>query len=364
MAEKTEKPTEKKRRDSAKKGQTFKSKDLTTTAVLFSGLYFLTDSINFDRFTSFYTLLLVHSTEITVNDFLTEMGSIFFQLTLPFIALCVVAGSATTLLQTKFTVSTEALKLNFKALNPVEGIKKIFSMRTVKELVKSLCYLVVFSCTCYSLMNSELKKVLTVHNGDLAELIQIWSALMIKAVMVFMAWALMVLVADFIAEYYLCFKDLKMDKHEVKQERKEVDGNPEIKSARRNIHMEILSGQDKVAIKNSRVVLANPTHIAIGIYFDFDMAPLPFIALRCSNRKAIAAIAYAKKIGVPVIRNVSLARKLYNSYKQHQFIPANDDAALEVINVLIWLYQVEAAHIENPEIKDDETPANQTDSTS
>lgn len=343
MAEKTEQPTSKKRKDSSKKGQAFKSKDLITTAILFAGFCYLAYGMSLHDFISFYTMTLIYSTQIEISDFLTGLMRNFFLLSLPFIAFCAFVGMAATLLQTRFSIATEAIKLNFKALNPVEGIKKIFNMRTTKELVKSFCYIIVFVATCYSLIHNVLNQVLTLYRSDINGLINSWVLLTFKAVLVFIGWSVFVLMADFFVEYFLHFKELKMDKHEVKQEHKESDGNPQIKSARRRAHQEILSGEEMAAVRNSRVVMANPTHIAIAIYFNPEVASLPFIALRCTNMKAKAAIAYAEEIGVPVVRNIPLARRLYCTYSQYSFISLNDDVLLDVMDILIWLRQVETA---------------------
>lgn len=359
MAEKTEKPTNKRRKDSAKKGQTFKSKDLTTTLILLSSIYFLAHAMNFRSFTGLYSMLLLHGTTMSLNDFLTALIQVFFMMSLPFIAVCSAIGLAATLFQTRFSMATEAIKLNFKALNPVQGIKKIFSMRTVKELVKSVLYLIVFACACYYLIHNDLRPALAIYNGGIAELISTWVGLVVKAVVVFIACSIFVLIADFIVEYFLHFKDLKMDKHEVKQERKESDGNPEIKSARRRTHQEILSGEEKAAIRNSEVVMANPVHIAIAIYFNPEVAALPFIALRVTNLKAKAAIAYAEKNGVPVVRYIPLTRRLYHSYSQYSFISLNDDVLMKVMDILIWLRQVEVAGMELPILHD----INESDTT-
>ncbi|QQG29076.1 EscU/YscU/HrcU family type III secretion system export apparatus switch protein [Pectobacterium carotovorum] len=349
MAEKTEKPTDKRRKDSAKKGQTFKSKDLITTTILLVGVYYLSHAIDFGRFFSLYHMALLHNADMNISDFLIELSLVFLQITLPFIAVCALVGAGMTLLQTRFSIASKAIKMNFKALNPIEGMKKIFNVRTIKELVKSICYLIVFICTCYSLVHNDLKQALITYNGNIPQLVSVWSSLTFKAVLVFIAWALCILVADFIAEYFIHFRDIKMDKHEVKQERKENDGNPEIKSARRRIHQEILSGEEMAAIRNSEVVLANPTHIAIAIYFNPEVAMLPFIALRSTNMKARAAIAYAEKIGVPVVRNILLTRRIYHSYRKYSFISLNDDALMDVMDILVWLRQVEAAGIVLPE---------------
>lgn len=345
MAEKTEQPTSKKRKDSAKKGQTFKSKDVITTVILLMGIYFLAHAVSFGPFISFYTHLLQYPTQPGMGLFLLELARIFFMLTLPFIVVCTLVGFAATLLQTGFTLATEAIKLNFKALNPVAGMKRIFSMRTVKELVKSLCYLVVFAVTCHSLIQQDLRQALTLYRADMPGLVAVWVALAVKAVVVFIAWSIFVLLADLLVEYFLHFKDMKMDKHEVKQEHKESDGNPQIKSARRRAHQDLLSGEEMAAVRNSEVVLANPTHIAMAVYFNPEVASLPFIALRCTNLKAKAAIAYAEKTGVPVVRNIPLTRRLYHTYSQYSFISLEDDVLMEVMGVLIWLRQVEAAGI-------------------
>lgn len=346
MAEKTEKPTEKKRRDSAKKGQTFRSRDLVATAVLISGIFFLGSGLDFGPLIDLYSAALLYNDKMTVIWYSTQLFLVLLQMCLPFIILCIVVGFATTLLQTKFSIASEALRLNFKALNPIEGFKRIFSLRTAKDFVKSFLYLGVLFGTCYTLVVNELKYILSVYHGTLIQLITYWVSVTIKSILLFILWSLLVLLAEFIVEYFLYIKEMKMDKHEVKQERKELDGNPEIKRARRRAHHEILSSEERTAIRNSEVMMANPTHIAVAIYFNMDVAYFPFISLRCSNMKAQAAIAYAEKKGVPVVRDVKLARRLYSSYTTYSFISINDDALMAVMDILIWLRRVEIEELD------------------
>lgn len=341
MAEKTEKPTDKKRRDSAKKGQIFRSRDLVATTVLISGIFFLGSVMDFSPLVELYSMALLYNNKITEMDYITQLVVVLLKMSLPFIVICVVVGYATTLLQTKFSIASEALRFNIKALNPIDGFKRIFSLRTLKEFVKSLLYFAVLTGTCYTLISKELRSILMVYHGTLMQLVTYWVSVTIKAVLFFVLWSLLVLLAEFIVEYFLYIKEMKMDKHEVKQERKELDGNPEIKRARRRAHHEILSSEERSAIRNSEVVMANPTHIAVGIYFNMDVAYFPFISLRCSNLKAQAAIAYAEKEGIPVVRDVKLARKLYNNYSVYSFISINDDALMAVMDILVWLRRVE-----------------------
>lgn len=289
---------------------------------------------------------------MTVVSYSTQLALILLRMCLPFIALCIVVGFATTLLQTKFSIASEALRFNLKALNPIEGFKRIFSLRTVKDFVKSFLYLGVLFGTCYTIINNELKNIISVYHGTLIQLIPYWVSITIKSILLFVSWSLLVLLAEFIVEYFLYIREMKMDKHEVKQERKELDGNPEIKRARRRAHHEILSSEERTAIRNSEVIMANPTHIAVAIYFNMDVAYLPFISLRCSNMKAQAAIAYAEKEGVPVVRDVKLARKLYRNYTAYSFISLNDDALMAVMDILIWLRRVEVEELNAFDVND------------
>ncbi|MCW2474855.1 MULTISPECIES: EscU/YscU/HrcU family type III secretion system export apparatus switch protein [unclassified Symbiopectobacterium] len=346
MAEKTEKPTEKKRRDSAKKGQTFRSRDLVATVVLISGVFFLGSGMDFGPLIELYSIALLYNNKMTAISYSIQLVVILLQMCLPFIALCIVVGFATTLLQTKFSIATEALRFNIKALNPIEGFKRIFSLRTAKDFVKSFLYLGVLFGTCYTIIVYELKNILLVYHGTLIQLIAYWVSVTIKSILLFILWSVLILLAEFIVEYFLYIREMKMDKHEVKQERKELDGNPEIKRARRRAHHEILSSEERTAIRNSEVIMANPTHIAVAIYFNMEVAYLPFISLRCSNMKAQAAIAYAEKEGIPVVRDVKLARKLYSSYTAYSFISINDDALMAVMDILIWLRRVELEELD------------------
>lgn len=349
MSAKTEKPTDKKKQDSAKKGNSLKSKDLTTNIVIFVGICALSKVIAFDDFIALYSDALLNTNNLMVGDYTIKLLMIFLKISLPFIALCGFAGLFISMLQTKFTIAVDAIRLNFQALNPAEGIKKLFSLRTIKELVKSILYLILFSWVTYSVFYSQIRRVLSVSDGGISSLIHIWVSVGVYAALTFNLWSISILVLDFASEYLLHNNDLKMEKHEVKQEHKENEGNPEIKGARRKAHREILTGEEKAAIRNSEVVMANPTHIAIAIYFNPEVAPLPFITLRCTNQKARAVIAYAEKIGIPVVRHIRLTRRLYKEYKQHNFIGLNDDSLMEVMDVLIWLKQVESINT-NPSL--------------
>ena len=177
--------------------------------------------------------------------------------------------------------------------------------------------------------------------GTPQQTLVIWGHLIQRMVTTCLLGMIIIMLLDAIAEYFLYIKDLKMDKQEVKRERIDQDGNPLIKSTRRSLHSEILDEQTKLDITNSKVIIANPTHIAIGIYFNADIVPIPFISVLETNQCALSVRRYAKKMGVPVLEDIALARRIYKSHSKYSFISVDELDA--VLQILVWLEQVDNA---------------------
>ncbi|EPK4104172.1 EscU/YscU/HrcU family type III secretion system export apparatus switch protein, partial [Proteus mirabilis] len=177
------------------------------------------------------------------------------------------------------------------------------------------------------------------YRADLEGVIDKWCSLVVSFIFIFFILSIPILILNIIADFFLFIKDMMMEKHEVKQEHKNMEGNPEIKSVRRQLHQELLDEPMKRVIRDSSAVIVNPTHVAVGIYFDPDNGIMPIVSLSCTNAKALAVKAYAKKVGTPVIRYPELARKLHHKY--HLFEVIIDQDLLDVMDVLIWLKRVE-----------------------
>lgn len=338
---KTEKPTPKKKREAAEKGQSFKSKDLIISCLILFGVQYLVS------FTGAVDLMVLWR-RVIENGFTSDTEGYAravlwsgVKIFLPFFLLCVAASALPALLQTGFKLASKALKINFSALNPVNGFKKLFSLRTLKDVVKTLLFLTSFITAAIMFWDGNKLLVFSQVNAGVEHIFPIWGQLFSSLVYLCLCCALLVLVLDALAEYFLHIKDLKMDKQEVKREHKEQDGDPEIKSKRKELHMELLSEQVKSDIENSKVIVANPTHIAVGIYINMDVVGIPFISVLETNQRALAVRAYAEKVGVPVVENVRLARKIFKTHRRYSFVSIDD--LDDVIEVLIWLEQVENA---------------------
>lgn len=340
-ASKTEKPTAKKRRDAAKKGQTFKAKDLSSSCLMLCAIIYLTGSGTLLEVMEVYRRIIASGFVGDQQRYAAELGVLMFKVVAPLIVVCFLASALPTLLQTGLAIASEALKLNFGALNPINGFKKLFSLRTVKDAVKSLLYLGCFAVAFSVVWLTQRHLLFAQLYAQPVDLFPIWAHLLLVLVLTFLGCILLIVILDALCEYWLYIKDLKMDKQSVKREHKEQDGNPEIKSRRRDLHQELLSEQVKSDIRGSRVIVANPTHIAVGIYFRPEITVMPFISLMETNQRALAVRKYAAEVGVPVISDIALARRIFKTHQRYTFIQMQEIE--NVLRLLVWLEQVEQA---------------------
>lgn len=343
MSNKTEQPTQKRLQDSAKKGQSFKSRDLIVACLMLCGVAYVLSFGSLVELMGVFRQAIAGGFNQDLRGYAHGVLWLGLTLLLPILLLCIFASVLPTLLQSGFVLASEALKFNLSALNPVNGFKKLFSLRTVKDAIKALLYLGCFVVALLVVWHNHKGLLFAQLYGSPLDVAVIWRELLMSLVLTCLGCIVIVLLLDAIAEYFLFMKDMKMEKHEVKREHKEQDGNPEMKAHRRELHMEILSEQVKSDIENSRLIIANPTHITVGIYFKPEILPIPFISVLETNQRALAVRSYAEKVGVPVVRDIALARRIYHSHRRYSFVDLQE--VDEVLRLLVWLEQVEQAGV-------------------
>ncbi|EJZ2265754.1 EscU/YscU/HrcU family type III secretion system export apparatus switch protein [Escherichia albertii] len=341
MANKTEKPTDKKLKDASKKGQILKSRDLTVSLIMLVGTLYLGYVFDVHHIMSILEYILDHNAKPDIWDYFKAIGIGWLKTIVPFLLVCMFTTILVSWFQSKMKLATEAIKLKFDSLNPVNGLKKIFSLKTLKEFVKAILYIVFFCLAIRVFWGNNKSLLFKTLDGDIISLLSDWGEMLFLLVLYCLVSMIIILIFDYIAEYFLFMKDMKMDKQEVKREYKEQEGNPEVKSKRRERHQEILSEQLKLDVSNSRLMIANPTHIAIGIYFKPNLSPIPLISVRATNQVALAIRRYAQEIGIPVITDKKLARKIYATHRRYDYVSfENLD---EILRLLLWLEDVENA---------------------
>lgn len=233
MAEKTEKPTSKKLKDESKKGNTFKYKELLSTTGYVTGIAYLLYVADWSAFSRFYQTVLRNVNHLSLSVYIQMLSEIFFQMVLPLIMLCGLSVSFVSLMQTRFAVATEAIKFDLKKIDPIAGFKRIFTKKSLKNLVKALISLIVYLSAGYtfiSLYTGDIYQLITAPFSEVSESFLYFTG---RYIFIFILLLMPLLVIDYIVEYFFFFNEMKMEKHEVKQEYKNSEGNQEIKSARK-----------------------------------------------------------------------------------------------------------------------------------
>jgi type III secretion protein U len=337
---KTEKPTPRKLLKESQKGKGFTSKDIMAAALLTAGVLAIGLATSLTAVMQLYPQFIARRFDVPLQQAM-ELGlKAFAYGAAPAGLACMVTAVLIGLAKSRGVLATEALKLDLSRLNPINGFKNIFSMKVVQDLLKAVLYSIGLGIAVVVIWKNYAAHVFAQAGISPAQMGPLWASLGLEITLSLMLMlAPVYLLAGFL-DYRLYMHGLKMEKHEVKQERKDTEGNPEIKSKRKEIADE-LSAQVQADVAGSTAILANPTHIAIGIYMHSDSIPLPYISVREHGSRALAVIALAEKLNIPVVRDIPLARAIFARNKRYEFVQSDQiDAILRLIR---WLRDVERA---------------------
>lgn len=347
MAEnKTEKPTEKKLRDARKKGEVFKSADLThaflflvAAAVLaLGGVAFVNQwkSFAIDSL-SFRTL----APPLDNSSLLRHTGVYlmrFFALLLPFFGALALIALTANFLQVRALFATEVLTFKFERMNPVAGLRKIFlEPRTYIEFAKGFVKLAVILWLAYAVLRAMFPAIMLSGRLGLGQ-IGVLGARAVFILFFSIGGAFLLLGgADYFLQRKLYMKKMMMSKAEVKREHKQEEGDPQIRSRRRQIHREILTQNVVERVPKATALIVNPTHLAVALRYDQKTMDAPEVTAKGQEQLAGKMIQLAKEHAVPVVRNVPLAHSLYRLDVDTQ-IP--EDLYDAVAEILTWVYDL------------------------
>ena len=325
--EKTEQPTEKKLEDARKKGQVVQSRELPACLMILSMamlLYFCM-SQGFEQMFKVYTNF-VRNLDIEVNmgniyDLLSFAASRWLFIILPVLVLLVVIGIFASALQTGFMWSFEALRFNFETLNPVAGMKKLVSKRSAIEVVKALVKIGILAYICYSLIMKELPQIVSLPDVGTGSIIvyvgRVALSLALKVGFTF----LFIAGLDYLVQRWQYRKDLMMTQQEIKEEYKEREGNPLVKSRIRSLQREMARRRMMEDVKKADLVVTNPTTFAIAIQYTMNQMPAPRIVAKGAGFVAEKIKQKARQQGIPLMENRLLARALFYTVKVGDYIP-------------------------------------------
>lgn len=342
---KTEEATPKKLRDAKKKGQTAKSQDLNAAVSFIIFLLFATVLGQF-LFKNGYKLFNIS----LGRDFSTELstantGQILFDAIInfaliitPFILISLVTSIGINLVQVGFIASSDPIKPKLSRINLIQGFKNIFSKKSLFNFAKNLAKLVLVGYLGYRNVRNNIPMILNSGNIGTEKLfpfiLELMKVLITNIAVIMFGLAII----DLIFQRKTFKKDQMMTKHDIKQEHKEMEGNPEIKSARAQRQRELSMSRMMSDIEGSTVVITNPTHIAVVLRYDTDMDEAPIVTAKGADLIAEKIKEVAKEHDIPIMENKPLARSVFNKVEIGQHVPMELYKA--VAEILAIVYQM------------------------
>lgn len=350
--EKTEEPTAKKLGDARKEGQVAKSKELITSLMLlalFVLVKFYIGNVGrqmiecMGEFFSFIPKVVFNSQygmrmDDTTGVMQTAMSSIL-DIAVPFFIVAVVIGILGNALQQKWLITTKPLKPKLSKLSPINGIKRLFSVKQLVEIAKSIAMLIVMGVVIYNTIKDKLSILFTFYDISIYEALAITGDILVDVGIKISVVFIIIGIIDLIYQRKKFRKDMKMTKQEVKDEYKNAEGDPQVKGQIRRKMMEVSRRRMMEALPEADVVITNPTHFAVALKYEADKGMAPVVIAKGADYLAFDIKEKAKEYGIEIVENKPLARILYNNVEVGAQIPPELYQA--VAEVLAFVYHLQ-----------------------
>ena len=339
---KTEKATPKKRRDERKKGNVFLSKDAVSVASLFGSI--LVMRVTFAGSMSALGAFMVYCIQLIQNggplsqSMLMRCISLIAQVAGPFLAAGILLSVAATFAQTRLLVSFELIKPKFEKINPLKGFRNLFSLRSLVEALKNLLKVTILLYLIYSslrgLTGISERYLYADLRGASTHLFSSIFAMLLRVALAFLALAAL----DFLYQWWDYERQMKMTKQEVKEEFKQTEGDPQIKSRIKELQRRAAQQRMMQQVPKADVIVRNPEHVAVALRYKPYVDEAPLVLAKGLDNLALRIVAIAEEHNITVVENVTLARTLYAQAELYHAIPP--DLYEDVAEIMVYLYKL------------------------
>ncbi len=342
--ERTELPTGKRVSEARKKGQIPKSRDLTAVSVLITGgvAVYLSRDLIFANFRHIFELAWSKESfsvpgHFAASGLFTNIIASVFMMLAPITLTIVATAVILNLAQMKgFIMSFDAMRISFGNVSPFNGFGRMFSLRSLTELVKSICKLAIVTYAVYSVLWPERVALSELTGREISDFLNLTGMLALKLLFRVAGIMLSLSLLDFLYQKWQTRKDLMMTRQEIKEEHKQSEGNPQIKSKIRTIQRALAKQRMLSRIPKASVIITNPTHFAVALHYETGMEA-PTVVAKGVDFLAQKIIAIGRKYGVSIVPNPPLARALYKQVNLEETIPIELYRA--VAKILAYIYQ-------------------------
>ncbi|MGO2487244.1 MAG: flagellar biosynthesis protein FlhB [Pseudomonas taetrolens] len=344
-ADKTEDPTEKRKKDSREKGEIARSKELNTLAIMLAGsagLLIFGGALAQDLMALMrYNFSL--SREVLLNTdsmgiFLLHSGKIALLAVQPVLITLLIAALVGPISLGGWLFAAGSLAPKFSRMDPAAGIKRMFSTKALVELLKALAKFFIILIVALLVLKSDIDDLLRIAHEPL-ELAVIHSLQVVGWSALWMACGLILIAAvDVPVQLWESHQKLLMTKQEVRDEHKDQEGRPEVKQRIRQLQRDMSQRRMMAAIPDADVIITNPTHYAVALKYDPQEGGAPMLLAKGSDFLALKIREIGKEHNVLLLESPALARSIYYSTELEQEIPAG--LYLAVAQVLAYVYQI------------------------
>jgi flagellar biosynthetic protein FlhB len=343
--EKTESATPKKRQEARKKGQVAKSGELPGALILF---FTFLSFLMFGGFLKqhFFNIFNVTFTDYLLSDVTIPNVTILFGnlmiegliLLSPIFFVTLIIALMGNYLQIGLLFTGDPLLMKFSKINPLEGAKKIFGLRSIVEFLKSMLKITVVGVVVYITLSGQINQIMTLSHLSLENTLSFVASITVKLGITIGLILMVIAIFDYIYQKYEHEKSMKMSKQDIKDEYKKSEGDPLIKGKIKERQRKLAMQRMMQEIPNADVVITNPTHYAIALKYNSSSMEAPKVIAKGKDYVALKIREIAKSNGIILMENKPLARALYDQVELGESIPA--DLFQAVAEVLAYVYKI------------------------
>ena len=340
--ERTEDATDKRRKDFREKGQVAQSKEVGTAALLTASLFLWVFYahpfwLELEQMYSYLFRMLSHfeATSLSVMDLAWDLGLLLGKLLWPIFLLTLVVGFLASFAQVGPLFSTKVFQPDINKFNPITGMAKFVSKRSAVELLKSLAKISLIAFVAYKTVAAEFDGALSLT------LLDVRQSLIFLAQVAFLVFAkscgiiIVLAIIDYAFVKYEMEEKMKMTKQEIKEEHKDVEGNPQLKARVRSMQAQMARKRMMSEVPKADVIVTNPTHLSIALAYRRDEMDAPQIVAKGADHMAFRIREIAREHNVPMVENKPVARGLYQ-YEVGDQVP--EDMFTAIAEILAYVY--------------------------
>ena len=344
--EKTEKATPKRRQDERKKGNVFQSNDVAAVCsmlVLFHSLKALAPHMYRNFRDAMYMFMGMAADSDSFHqeagrEMLVKAMLLFLESALPLLFIGVLTAVAVTFFQTRMAFSMDVLKFKMERISPLKGFKRMFSIRSVVELIKALIKITILGWVVYVFLKGRMEELSRLMEGTVEGALIFTGNTVISLVDTVGVAFIFLASMDYLYQWWEYEKNLRMSKQEIKEEYKQTEGDPQIKGKIREKQRQMASMRMMQNVPKADVIVRNPTHYAVALGDDADRNRAPVVLAKGADHLALKIVEVGEANGVYILEDRPLARGLYASVEVDMEIP--EEYYQTVAKILAFVYKL------------------------